>query len=144
MPTPPYRLLADLVLAIHFALVLFVIGGLVAIVIGNRLSWPWVNRWSFRAAHLAAIAIVVLESWLGLACPLTTLEMWLRAQAGTAVHEQGFVAYWLQRLLFYEAPAWVFGLAYTVFGLLVAAAWWRFPPARSARRRPHARRNSGI
>ena len=39
-----------------------------------------------------------------------------------------FVAYWLQRLLYYDAPAWVFTLAYTLFGAAVAAAWWTWPP----------------
>jgi hypothetical protein len=38
-----YQLLADVVLVTHFAVVLFVIGGLVAIVAGNRYGWPFVN-----------------------------------------------------------------------------------------------------
>lgn len=131
----PYALLADLVLVLHLGIVLFVVGGLVAIVVGNHLSWAWVNRWGFRAAHLGAIGVVVLESWLGLTCPLTELEWWLRAHAGAPLHGQGFVANGLQRLLFFEAPGWVFGVADTLFGLLVAAAWWRYPP-----RRPPARK----
>jgi hypothetical protein len=32
--------------------------------------------------------------------------------------------------MFYEAPAWVFTVAYTAFGLLVVVAWWYFPPRR--------------
>jgi hypothetical protein len=36
----------------------------------------------------------------------------------------------VQRLLFYDAPAWVFASAYTLFGLLVVAVWWRHPPER--------------
>lgn len=128
----PYLLLANLVLVLHVAIVLFVVGGLVVILAGNMLSWAWVNRWWFRGAHLAAIGIVVLESWAGITCPLTTLEWWLRARAGAPLDEQGFIAYWLQRLLFYQAPDWVFGLAYTLFGLLVVLAWWRFPPGRPA------------
>lgn len=135
---PPYPLLADLVLVLHFGVVLFVVGGLAAIVAGNLLSWAWVNRWWFRAAHLGAIGVVVLESWLGIACPLTELEWWLRSRAGAPLQAQGFIAHWLQRLMFFEAPGWVFGFAYTLFGLLVAAAWWRFPPGRrpAHKRRP--------
>jgi len=130
-PAPwPYALLADAVLVLHAAIVLFVVGGLVLVVVGNRCGWHWVNRPWFRAAHLAAIGVVVAESWLGVTCPLTTLEWWLRARAGVAPYETSFVAHWLQRLLFYEAPWWVFALAYTVFGALVVAAWRRFPPTR--------------
>ncbi len=130
----PYRLLADAVLVVHFAIVLFVIGGLLAVVIGNRLaSWPWVNSWWFRVAHLVAIAIVAAQAWFGVLCPLTTLEAWLREQAGETTHGGSFVAYWLQRLMFFEAPPWVFTAAYTGFGLLVALAWWRWPPRRRTR-----------
>ena len=124
----PYQLLADLVLATHFAVVLFVVGGLAAILVGNRCGWRFVNGWWFRGAHLAAIAIVVAQAWLGLVCPLTTLESWLRVKAGEAGYETSFIEYWLTRLLYYEAPAWVFTVGYTLFGLAVAAAWWQFPP----------------
>lgn len=126
----PTRWLADAVLVLHAGIVLFVVGGLLLIVAGNRVGWPWVNAWWFRLLHLAAIAIVVAESWLGIECPLTTLEAWLRAQAGQPVAGQGFVERWVSRLLYYRAPPWVFTLAYTVFGLLVVAAWWAYPPAR--------------
>jgi hypothetical protein len=134
----PYRLLADVVLVLHLGIVAFVVGGLVMIVVGHRAGWRWVDATPFRAAHLAAIAVVVAEAWLGIACPLTTLEGWLRVQAGGAAHGAGFVEHWVGALLYWRAPPWVFTAAYTAFGLLVVAAWWRFPPAR--RRPPAARR----
>lgn len=127
-PSIPYRLLADMVLSVHVAIVLFVVGGLVLVVVGNWWRWRWVNALWFRLLHLAAIAVVVAQVWLGMVCPLTTLEMWLRASAGQNTYGGSFVEYWLQRLLYYEAPDWVFTLAYTVFGLATAAVWWRFPP----------------
>ena len=135
--TLPYpslaALLADAVLLAHLAVVVFNVGGLVLIVAGNRLGWRWVNRWWFRAAHLAAIGVVVAQAWLGITCPLTTLESWLRGLAGGAPYGTGFIQHWVQRLLFYDAPACVFASAYTLFGLAVVAAWWYFPP-RSNRR----------
>ena len=70
----PYRLLADLVLTVHFGIVAFVVGGLVLVVVGNLRGWRFVNGWWFRLAHVAAIAVVVAQAWLGVACPLTTLE----------------------------------------------------------------------
>jgi polyferredoxin len=97
------------------------------IVAGNRLDWRWVNRRWFRAAHLAAIAVVVAQAWLGITCPLTTLESWLRALAGSAPYNAGFIEHWVQRILFYEAPAWVFVTAYTLFGLLVAGGLVAIP-----------------
>lgn len=123
-----YSHFADLVLLIHFAIVLFVVGGLFLIVLGNVLHWPWVNRWWFRALHLLAITVVVAESWLGIECPLTTLENWLRLQAGQGVYQGSFIQHWVHGVMFYQAPGWVFALAYTLFALAVIAAWWRWPP----------------
>jgi len=123
-----YRVLADAVLLVHFGIVAFVLGGLLLVLAGNRAGWHWVNHLWFRALHLAAIVVVVAESWLGMECPLTTLETWLRVQAGLPGVERSFVEHWVARLLFYRAPGWVFTLAYTLFGLLVVATWWVYPP----------------
>lgn len=123
-----YSHVADFVLLIHFAIVLFVVGGLLLIVFGNLLRWPWVNHWWFRVLHLLAISVVVFESWLGIECPLTTLENWLRLQAGQGVYQGSFIQHWIHGVMFYEAPGWVFALAYTLFALVVVAAWWRWPP----------------
>lgn len=125
---PVWQALADAVLVGHVAIVVFVVGGLVLIVAGNLAGWRWVNGPVFRLAHLAAIGIVVAEAWLGVVCPLTTLEMALRERAGVPAYGGSFIAHWLQRLLYYDAPAWVFTLAYTLFGAAVAAAWWTWPP----------------
>jgi Protein of Unknown function (DUF2784) len=64
---------------------------------------------------------------------LTTFEMWLRAKARATTYAGSFVEYWLQRILYYEAPAWVFALLYSLFGLGVVATWWYFPPRFSRR-----------
>ena len=115
----PYQLLADLVLALHLLVVVFVVVGLVLVLAGNLLGWHWVNALWFRLAHLLAIGIV---------CPLTSIENWLRRQARATAYEGGFIEHWFQRLLFYDAPSWVFTLGYTLFALAVVASWWCFPP----------------
>ena len=126
---PPYRLFADVVLSLHFAVVVFVVCGLVLIIAGNLRGWRWANAPWFRVAHLGAIGVVVAEVWFGITCPLTTLEVWLRAKAGAETYSVSFIEHWLQRLLFYKAPSWAFVLGYSVFGLLVLATWWYFPPS---------------
>ena len=130
----PWQLLADIVLSIHVGIVLFVVGGLVVIVVGNLRGWPWVNALWFRLLHVAAIAVVVGESWLGIECPLTTLERWLRLQTRAGGYSGSFIEHWLQRLLYWQAPAWVFTLAYSLFGSAVLASWWVYPPQRKSRR----------
>ena len=123
-----FQLLANLVLVLHFGIVAFNLGGLVLIVAGNLAGWCWVNAWWFRITHLVTIATVVVQAWLGVTCPLTTLEMWLRANAGAGTYRGGFVEYWIDRLLFYSAPPWVFVVGYSLFGLLVLGSWLRYPP----------------
>src|SRR4029079_7904709 len=56
-----YRLLADLIVAIHAAYVAFVVVGLLLILIGLACGWKWVRNWWFRVAHLVAILIVAAE-----------------------------------------------------------------------------------
>jgi hypothetical protein len=130
-----FQRFADAVLLAHLGVVLFVLGGLLAIVAGNMFAVAWVNGRLFRWAHLAAIGFVVLQSWLGATCPLTTLENWLRAQAGQPTYEVSFIEHWVSTILFYQAPSWVFAVLYTMFDLAVVAAWWRWPPKP---RTPHA------
>lgn len=47
--------LADLVLLLHFAFVLFIVGGAALIWTGAGLGWRWVRNFWFRTAHLAAM-----------------------------------------------------------------------------------------
>lgn len=133
-----YRLLADVVLTLHFGVVVFVVGGALAVLVGGKAGWAFVRRPLWRWAHLGAIAFVVLQTWLGADCPLTVLEVWLRVQGvgPGAGHAQSFIEYWVQRLLYYEAPGWAFGLVYSLFGALVLYLWWRYPPAKADRGKP--------
>lgn len=123
-----YLLAADLILLLHTLFVAFVVLSLPLIFLGKFLSWSWVRNPWYRLAHLLCIGIVVLESWVGVVCPFTTWEMALRAKAGEAVYTGAFIAHWLDTLLYYQAPAWVFSVVYTVFGLLVLGSWYWVRP----------------
>ncbi|UDM08785.1 DUF2784 domain-containing protein [Halomonas sp. NyZ770] len=128
MPSSLLLLLADAVLLLHVLFVAFVVLGLLAIYLGGLLGWHWVRHRRFRLVHLGAIGYVVVQAWLGAVCPLTTLEMALRAEAGSATYAGSFIQHWLQRLLYYTAPEWVFVAVYTLFGSLVLASWWVVRP----------------
>jgi len=113
---------------LHFLFVLFVVGGLILVLAGGVLHWGWVRNPWFRLLHLLAIGLVVAQAWLGKICPLTTWEMALRSKAGDAVYTGAFVAHWVERLLYYEAPAWAFVVVYTLFGSLVVLSWFLVRP----------------
>ncbi len=119
-----YSLIADTILVIHFAFVVFVVFGLVLILVGLLARWSCIHNRIFRIAHLAAVGFVVLQAWLGQLCPLTIWENELRRRAGQSGYTETFVEHWLHEILFYQAQPWVFTMIYTCFGALVALVWF--------------------
>jgi len=87
-----YRLLADAVLIVHLAFIVFVaLGGLLV------LHWPrlaWV--------HLPAIAWGAWIEFSGWICPLTPLEIGLRARGGETTYTGGFIEHYITRLIYPE------------------------------------------
>lgn len=123
-----YSLAADAILVTHALFVVFVAGGLILIHVGKFLSWQWVRNPLFRLVHLLGIGLVVLQSWFGVICPLTTWEMNLRSRSAETVYEGSFISHWLTELLYYQAPSWVFVICYTIFGVLALSSWFLVRP----------------
>ncbi|MCK6371849.1 MAG: DUF2784 domain-containing protein [Gammaproteobacteria bacterium] len=130
----PWGVLADLVLLVHASFVAFVVVGQLLVLIGLWRRWRWVRNRTFRLLHLGAIGVVVLQAWLGVLCPLTTLENALRVRAGEGAYAGSFIQHWLHRLIFYDAAGWVFTAVYSVFGALVALTWYYGRPQAGRRR----------
>ncbi len=129
MDSPTILLLtADAILLLHIIFVAFVVFGLVLIFAGKALAWSWVRNPWFRLIHLVAIGLVVVQSWLRVICPLTTIEMSLRTRAGETAYSGSFISHRLETLLYYHAPPWVFVVCYTVFGAVVLASWFWVRP----------------
>ena len=121
-------MVADAIVVVHFAIVVFIVGGLLLTWIGAPLGWRWVRNPWFRYLHLGAIGFVALEAVVGVACPLTVWEDALRGGA----RPDSFVARWVHRLLFYRAPEWVFTLAYAAWAAATLATLALVPPRRKA------------
>lgn len=128
--TVDYGFWADMLGLAHAAIVLFVVGGQALILAGWGLGWAWTRHRWFRRVHAATIAVIMAIAALGEWCPLTVWESELRQKAGQAGYDQGFIATWLDRLLYYDAPLWVFVVAYALFTALVAWTYWTYPPKR--------------
>lgn len=85
-----YSALADLVLVVHLAFVVFVVlGGLLV------LRWPWLALVHFPAAVWG----VVIE-YTGGICPLTPLENSLRQSGGASGYSGGFIEHYIQPVLY--------------------------------------------
>ena len=121
-------MIADAILVVHFLIVLFNVAGLVIVWLGAALGWQWIRNPWFRYAHLAAIGFVAGEAILGVACPLTVWEALLRGGA----RPESFVGRWVRWLLFYQAPEWVFTVAYVGWALATLATLRLVPPRRKA------------
>jgi Protein of Unknown function (DUF2784) len=122
--------LADLFLAAHVGVVAFVVIGEALFLIGGWRGWLWVRMFWLRVLHLALMAFIAAQAWLGETCPLTIWEQDLRDIAGQSSYRESFIEHWLSRLLYIEAPWWVFVAGYTIFVALVIATWRWVPPRR--------------
>lgn len=121
-------MLADLILIVHFTVVAFIVGGLILTWIGAALGWRWIRNPWFRWLHLAAIAFVAAEALLGIACPLTVWEDALRGGA----RGESFIGRWVGRILFYNAPPWVFTTIYVAWTAATLLTLRFVPPRRKA------------
>jgi len=121
-------LLADLLLVFHFFVAGFIVLGLILVWAGALAGWRWIRNPWFRYLHLAAIAFVAAEALLGYACPLTVWEDLLRGGA----RPETFVGRWVARLLYYNAPEWVFTAAYCAWAAASLATLRLVPPRRKA------------
>jgi len=85
-----YSLLADLVVLIHFAFILFAVLGALLVARWPRLIW----------LHLPAVVWAMAIEFFGMICPLTPLENWLLARGGEAGYQESFVQHYIAALVY--------------------------------------------
>ena len=124
------------VLALHLAIIAFNVAGCVLIPIGAWRRWPWVREFWWRLAHLLSLALVALQALMGRACFLT---IW-QGDASGASHVQPMIAGWINRLIYWPLPLWVFAVAYAAVFAYVIALWIFVRPRMPWRRGASQRR----
>lgn len=122
-------MMADALLVVHFLIAMFIVGGLLLTWAGFFRGWNWVRNPYFRYLHLGAILFVAAEALLGVACPLTVWEDLLRG----GLRPETFVGRWVERLLYYRAPEWVFTAAYVAWTAATLLTLRLVPPRKKAR-----------
>lgn len=85
-----YRLLADAVLVVHLAFIVFVVLGGFAV-----LRWP-----RLAGLHLPAVVWGAWIEFSGSICPLTPLEIGLRARGGGLSYQGGFIEHYVTALIY--------------------------------------------
>lgn len=129
--------LAQAVLTIHALVALFVIFGLVAILFGARLAWPFVYSIGWRSAHLGVVAIIAVQKVAGATCFLSVWEFDLLDRAGYAAQQMPAAQSLLIRIMHWDMPLWFFTALYLAVLACSVVLWYAVPP-----RRPPARGSS--
>jgi hypothetical protein len=124
-----YGLLADFAALLHGAVVVFVLGGLLLILIGLWRRWEWVRGFRFRFTHLMVCVIVVGFEVLNEPCPLTSLERWLRERTPEGTTYAGsFIAHYVHDVIHVQLRPQVLAGPTALLLLLVAVLYvWRGP-----------------
>ena len=106
-----YRSLADVVLILHLAFILFVIAGGLLV-----LRWRWA-----AAVHLPVALYGALIEFVGWICPLTPLENSLRRAAGDSAYASSFIEHYIVSMIYPAGLTRTLQLALAV-GLVVLNA----------------------
>jgi Protein of Unknown function (DUF2784) len=109
-PPVPYRILADVVMVLHLAFIVFVAIGSLLVLKWRRLVWP----------HLAVVAWAAAIVSIGFTCPLTPVEKHLRERAGSSSYEGGFIDHYLDGLVY---PGGMTTLARLMVAVLIAVGY---------------------
>ena len=124
--------LAALVLALHVAIILFNVLGLVVIPLGAWRGWSFVRVFWWRALHVGILAIVAVQAVAGRACFLTDWHAALVHAAGREESGAPLIERIVQRLIFWPVPAWVFVVLYLGVCAYTLLLWRLVPPRRVA------------
>src|SRR5215218_6498312 len=128
-----YGIAADLVVAVHFAYIAYVVVGQLAITVAAPFRWQWARNPWFRFSHLAVIAFVVYEQFYNIRCFLSVWEEKLKEWGGVAPNAENntFVGRVATSLFKFETIPQDHPFFYAIYigmFLIVAQALVMYPP----------------
>lgn len=90
-----FKILADIVVLIHFLWIVFLISGAF---VGVRVRFV-------KFIHVAGLIFAIFLQVMGWYCPLTYLEGWLRSMHDpSTVYPGSFITHYIERLVYIELP----------------------------------------
>ena len=93
-----YKIFADIVVFIHFLWILFLIFG----------AFPGVRNKAIKIFHISGLVFAFVIQIFGWYCPLTHLEVWLRAKHDPSLSYAGsFIIHYVEGLIYIEISAWL-------------------------------------
>ena len=121
------KFFADTILILHFLVIIFIISLYFLIPYGYSKNWKFVKNYKIRLAHLMLIFFITLETFLGIICPLTTLENDLRGQS----YSETFISFWISKVIYWDLPTIFFIVLYTIFLIFAIILWLKFQPKKN-------------
>jgi len=134
-----YKILADLIVVLHFGWILFMLWGFFLTLYSvirlyvfrspSAFCVHFMDRWIFRTVHLSGIAFVALLAALGKYCPLTVWEYQLRSRYDPALTYPGsFIARWIERLVYPDVHPLMIVIPTIGVALFTVLAYFLRPP----------------
>lgn len=128
-----YKILADIIVAIHFVWILFMLIGFILTVRGF-FNQAFFDRWLFRTLHLFGIAYVSLLAIMGRYCPLTLWENILRASYDPGLTYPGsFMIHYFQKLVYPDVNPLIIRIPTTFIAIFTVLVFIIKPPERIKR-----------
>ncbi len=123
-----YKILADIIVVMHFAWILFMLVGFIFTIAG--FFWKrFFDRWLFRTVHLLGIIYVSLLVIMGKYCPLTILENTLRQKYDPELTYTGsFMIHYIERLVYPDINPLIIQIPTTFIAVFSILAFIIKPP----------------
>ena len=108
----------EAVLAVHIAVILFNVFGLVAVPVGALRNWRFVHiRW-WRVLHVLSLATVAIQALVGRAYFLT---VWQDELSALQQPSTPLILRWINQVIYWELPIWVFAELYLLVFIYAVA-----------------------
>ena len=125
-----YKILADLIVIMHFSWLLFMLTGFILTLCG--FFWKgFFDRWLFRTLHLFGIAYVSLLALMGKYCPLTVWENVLRAKYDPSlIYAGSFIIHYVEKLVYPDIDPLIIRIPTTFIAVFTILVFIIRPPAK--------------
>ena len=109
-------MIAEVILGVHFVIIVFNVLALVVIPVGAWAGWRFV-RWAWlRVLHLGVMGVVAGQAVAGRACFLT---IWEDELTGNRTVAEPMIMRWVDGVIYWDVPIWGFAIFYSVLFLYV-------------------------
>ncbi|MDP2943679.1 MAG: DUF2784 domain-containing protein [Candidatus Omnitrophota bacterium] len=125
-----YKILADIIVVMHFAWILFMLVGFILTI---KCFWwkGFFDKWLFRTIHLFGIIYVSSLAVLRQYCPLTILENNLRARYDPSlVYPGSFMVHYIEKLVYPDINPLIIQIPTTFITVFTVVVFIIRPPAK--------------